>query len=283
MNDENSLRRVSPERLSRARDLTHKAAQLVTKAARANLAPLPDDSHSNLTWDRDRGAFLSQPIVGGDGPYFVGLAVSGLELIVVRDGREIAARKLAGDTDNDATDWLDAQLAAAGLAPIASTSLPYDLPSSVERISAYELDGGADDLAVLASWYRLADELLSAFAERNQDLKPGPSPVRCWPHHFDIATYVGLEKGGGETARGIGIGMSPGDESYDEPYFYINPWPHPDPDGLPQLPPPGHWHTQGFVGAIATATEILSLSTISGELPLFISAAFATGRKILGK
>jgi hypothetical protein len=45
---------------------------------------------------------------------------------------------------------------------------------------------------------------------------------------------------------------------------------------------PGHWHTEGFVGAIATAEEVLSLDGIAARLPVFISGAFALGREILG-
>lgn len=282
MNDQDNIRRVAPERLSTARDLAHKAVQLLTKAARANLAPVPDDSHSNLGWDRKRGAFLSQPIVGKSGTTFIGFAVSDFELIVIRDGRETVTRKLAGDADADATKWLDTQLANAGLEPTASTTLPYELPASVEQIDTYALDGVAEDLEVLASWFMLADEVLAATAEKYTNLHPGPSPVRCWPHHFDLATYVGLEDGEFETARGIGVGMSPGDGTYGEPYFYVNPWPHLSPDSLPQLPAPGHWHTEGFVGAIATASEILSLSDMDKELPLFVDAAVAIGRTMLG-
>ena len=160
--------------------------------------------------------------------------------------------------------------------------LPYDLPASVAGIEVYSTDGLGDALAALSAWFSLADAQLADFAAAQARLLPGPSPVRCWPHHFDIATYVGLGAGDAETARGIGVGMSPGDESYGQPYFYINPWPHLDAASLPELPPPGHWHTQGFVGAIATAEKVLSLSDIETELPTFIAAAFAIGRKKLG-
>ena len=106
--------------------------------------------------------------------------------------------------------------------------------------------------------------------------------MRCWPHHFDIGTYVQLQAGDSETAKGIGIGMSPGDESYDQPYFYINPWPHMDPSGLPKPPAPGHWHTEGFVGAIATGEEILTLEDVSRGLHNFVKRAFDIGRQQIG-
>jgi len=134
----------------------------------------------------------------------------------------------------------------------------------------------------LSAWFNLADSLLSEFAASNANLVPGPSTVRCWPHHFDIATYVALEAGDFESARGIGVGMSPGDESYDEPYFYVNAWPHPTGEALPTLPSPGHWHTDGFVGAIATATDIVKLDDVPGGLKAFVHGAFTINRSILG-
>ncbi|MDH3233508.1 MAG: hypothetical protein OEQ29_08265 [Alphaproteobacteria bacterium] len=254
----------------------------MTKAARANLPAAPDDSHSNLGWDRRRWAFLTQPIPGTNGTIAIGFAVASFELFLVRDGRETAACKLAGLADADAASWLDTELAKTDLQPISAATLPYDLPASVEQISTYTLDGVTEELEVLASWYSLADRVLQALVEKHSDVHPGPSPVRCWPHHFDIATYISLEEGDFETARGIGVGMSPGDDTYGEPYFYVNPWPHLSPDTLPELPAPGHWHTQGFVGAIATASEVRSLSDIDKELPLFADAAVAIGRTMLG-
>ena len=76
--------------------------------------------------------------------------------------------------------------------------------------------------------------------------------------------------------------MSPGDESYQQPYFYVNPWPHLDADGLPPAPAPGHWHRDGFVGAIATGEELLDCSNIQHELLDFVTRAFETGRGQLG-
>ncbi len=106
--------------------------------------------------------------------------------------------------------------------------------------------------------------------------------MRCWPHHFDIATYVQLEEGNFESAKGIGIGMSPGDESYDQPYFYINPWPHMDPQKLPDAPVPGHWHTQDFVGAIATGGEVLTATGAETAMQSFVRTSFEIGRAHLG-
>jgi hypothetical protein len=97
--------------------------------------------------------------------------------------------------------------------------------------------------------------------------------VRCWPHHFDIAILVGLEQGDPEHARSIGIGLSPGDDYYAQPYVYACPYPKPDTADLPALPPGGRWHTREFFGAVATASDLLALPDPRKALLQVIDAA----------
>jgi hypothetical protein len=47
---------------------------------------------------------------------------------------------------------------------------------------------------------------------------------------------------------------------------------------LPALPPPGRWHTQGFVGAVATAEEILALDDRRAGVLAIVRAAYEGGR-----
>ena len=63
--DWSTLGNKSPTALVRARNLTHHAVQWVSKAARANLEAVADDSHAGLFWNTERGAFLSQPLAAG--------------------------------------------------------------------------------------------------------------------------------------------------------------------------------------------------------------------------
>ena len=84
--------------------------------------------------------------------------------------------------------------------------------------------------------------------------------MRCWPQHFDIAFLVALEEGPPESARSIGIGVSPGDGYYAQPYLYVSPYPRPDTENLPALPQGGRWHTKDFFGAVATGMDLLELS-----------------------
>ena len=54
--------------------------------------------------------------------------------------------------------------------------------------------------------------------------------------------------------------MSPGDGGYEEPYWYVNLWPYPEKTRLGNLSV-GHWHTEGWIGAILTASELLGSSS----------------------
>ena len=52
--------------------------------------------------------------------------------------------------------------------------------------------------------------------------------------------------------------MSPGDTSYDEPYFYVGPSPRPRFDVAPLAI--GHWHSTDWFGAALTASEVVEKS-----------------------
>ena len=107
------------------------------------------------------------------------------------------------------------------------------------------------------------------------------SPVRCWPHHFDIATLWTLGDGDAQTAPSVGIGMCAGDGYYAQPYFYVTPWPRPAPERLPPLPPPGDWHTTDFVGAVLTGEAIVALPDRITRTRQFLDAAANVARRLV--
>ncbi len=64
-----------------------------------------------------------------------------------------------------------------------------------------------------------------------------------WPHHFDFS----VEWFTGNKDEQIGTGISPGDEQYNGPYLYMNPWPFNEKVRENKLPV-GIWHTSGWNG-----------------------------------
>ena len=79
------------------------------------------------------------------------------------------------------------------------------------------------------------------------------------------------------------LGFAPGDSSYDEPYFYITPWPYPDTANLPFLEG-GHWHTEGWMGAVLVASELIEAGDSADEalyLMDFLDSGVAACRQLL--
>jgi len=261
------LRNHAPTALAAARALAHRAAQWPARAACANLVPAPDDSHASLAWDPDMAALLGQPLDGG---VRVGLRMAVHELVFTTESR-CDAFPLSGRPDAEVGNWLDHKLAAEGLKPASGTKLPYEMPSTMFARAGEE----ALRFPAIALWFAAAAEVLEELRKKYARFKPGPSPVRCWPHHFDIAILVVLEEGRAESARSIGIGVSPGDNYYAQPYLYVSPYPNPDVADLPPLPPGARWHSKDFFGAVATATDLLALPDPRAGLTRIVDAAFA--------
>ena len=138
-------------------------------------------------------------------------------------------------------------------------------------------DAPAEALSELAGWFADADLVLQEVAQ-----DPQASAVRVWPHHFDIAVLHTLDPElGAEAGRSIGVGMTPGDGGYAEPYLYVTPYPYPEAPDVPELPA-GGWHTEGWFGAVLTGSEVTGRgaqqrATVEG----FVDAAVRASRELL--
>ena len=159
-----------------------------------------------------------------------------------------------------------------------TTRKHYEIPThAVAGGAAFGASPAA--LATLAAAYHDAWLLTSGVAAR--DL--AASPPRCWPHHFDLATLVTLPATRHDAPPTIGVGLSPGDEWYAEPYLYVGPYPHPPVASLPRLAR-GHWHTVGWVGAVHTLAELIAASDGAAQAQaahLFVTEAMEACRALL--
>jgi hypothetical protein len=278
--DWSKLGRTPPAALAGARNLAHHAVQWPTRAARANLKAAPDDRHSAFSWEASHAALFTRGLPAKGGEVRVGIRVPRLEMIITRGDNVLDAYQLGGKTDAQAGAWLDSKLRVLGLKPAGDVRLPYELPDHPLGGAPYHLAMLGRELGELARWFGGSADALEEFRSKLTGLRS--SPVVCWPHHFDIATLVSLEEGSPANARSIGVGASPGDEYYAQPYFYVSPWPRFDGEKLPDPPAPGHWHTEGFFGAVLTGEDILAMKDRGRGLMSFITSAFDIGRKRLG-
>jgi hypothetical protein len=239
-----------------------------------------------MIWDAGHQRFstLRLPSATGDRELCLvmpALGRPGVTLALQRADIVEAQQDLDGISKAAALRWLDERLTEVGLKPASPVVLPYELPSEVADVDVFEITAQAAALASLAAWFDIGASTLAELDERHRRSIPGVGPIWVWPHHFDIASYIRLDGSSAESAPGIGVGLSPGDESYDQPYFYVNPWPRPALNDLPGAPAPGHWHTTGFIGAVATARELLATLDVSSSALAFANDAVATARKLL--
>jgi hypothetical protein len=267
--------------LKEARLQAHYAVQWLARAARAYIPAKPDDSHTNLGWEPAINGFATHPLPGGER---VGVSIAAMALIVLgAEGGPRAALALPTRKDSDAHAWLGGQLQDLSLNPAKlDAPSPWEMPAHpVGDGAPYEGAPLAAARTELAAWFANADRSLGRVRSDYVARQLTVSPVRCWPHHFDIAALIALEGGDPEHARSVNAGLSPGDGSYDEPYFYVSPWPYPDTKKLPPLPSPGHWHTDGFLAAVAPATQIASTADQQEAVDDFLDTAVAAAIKAL--
>jgi hypothetical protein len=247
----------APRSLVDARLQLHHAAQLVAAVGKSLIEPRPDDSHPSFAWDA-AARVLAGHGVSGARPFRAALRPAELQLLLLDgEGKAADSLGLAGRTLEEGYAWLRRVIEVRFDRPLASglTRAGYELPPHpVARGAPFALEP-AEAFAELGRWYANADALLVDLARRTA----AASEVRCWPHHFDLATLVTLEADPrGRATRTVGLGLSPGDDAYPEPYAYVTPWPYPEASReLPPLPS-GRWHREGFTAAILTGSELVA-------------------------
>jgi hypothetical protein len=273
------LRGIDQRRLSMARLQAHHAAQWLARAARAYVPPQPDD-HTNLGWSNTFDGFTTHLMQGG---MCLSLKIADLTLVLHCGERTIQSFSLDGRTDAQARQWLGEQLGARGLdARALDAPSPYEMPAhAVTQGGAYGVEDVADALVEIAAWFANAEFLLVRVQRQMIGRMLTVSDVRCWPHHFDFATLISFPTRGTDVTGYVGAGLSPGDEYYDEPYFYVSVYPKPDGAALPRVPKLGHWHTYGFTAAIAAAHQIVAANNQEDEVDEFLRATVDVAIKIL--
>ncbi|MEM6819071.1 MAG: hypothetical protein AAF578_09770 [Pseudomonadota bacterium] len=249
-----SLFDINPKQIAESRVLVHLACQPLSRAARANRVAESDDSHSSFGWHAGYNALVTLPL-GQAQRFQLGFGFSDVSVLWFEEDR-IVDRLHVGDSDELGLNaWVDQHLVRAGLVSIAEAQMPYTLEATPEFATLADMDR---EVRILGDWFGVAHEVIVEIVQAFEEIAVRPPSIRCWPHHFDLAVLLQLDEGDAEVARSVGVGLSPGDEHYDQPYFYCSPWPVSEATALPELPPPLRWHTQGFTSAIALAVDLHS-------------------------
>jgi hypothetical protein len=277
------LHAVDQKRFREARLQAHHASQWLARTARAYIPSQPDDHHTSLSWDHVLEGFTTDPLLDGT---WLSLQLPTLTL-ALHDGDRAAiidSLSLNDRRDPSVCKWLGEILGARSLDPRALyVPSPYEIPThAIVQGTAYDSIGSKDCMVELVAWFANAELLLGHVQGQMTGRKLTASLVRCWPHHFDLATLITLAMRSSGTTGYVGVGFSPGDDYYDEPYFYVSVYPDPDAAILPSLPKLGHWHTREFTAAVMPAHKLLAAQNQRGEADNFLQVAVTAAIGLLG-
>lgn len=231
----------------------HYASQLVAVVGFSLLPHQKDYSHISLQWDDKNYAFLGQQIPATK-PFRAALRLNPLSLLILDlKGNEIANLPLNKITIGEALKWLESKLPINGDKKLADPLAKYG-----DNFPKHPLKNGGkfnvnyeafDELArYYSNTYKVLNEIITKL---NLSY-----PIYVWPHHFDMAVLIPKGKSKDNVEKSVGLGFSPGDNSYPEPYWYVLPWPKPELKDIPSNQEVGFWHREGWVGAVLLASSI---------------------------
>ena len=259
--------------LSNARAELHHAAQVANAPAISYLAPAPDDSHTTFGWSRDLRAFVSQQ-VPLPRPRRFALRPADCKLLTIDDaGTTLSSFSFRGQTLDDAHEWTRAACEkAGGDRSLYRSAKHYEIPAHPVATGArFVADAGAD--RAFSQLWSNAHHFLQAVAATNS----GASTVRLWPHHFDLGLIVTIDD-----KRSVGVGFTPGDHYYDEPYWYVSPYPRPTAATRPVLDAGAHWHEQDFFSAVLPWSAYSASSHPGDAVAAYLRSALRGARSLLG-
>lgn len=260
--------RAAPAELSNVRIQSHHAIQWLSRVARAILPEEDDEdgSNGNLGWSHSLGGLVTHSF--DDQCLQVGFRFADAKLVLMeQDSRDetkmrvFEERSVHGQSDADIGNWL---VSKSGLLRFDPADLHADFPypdfphHPLQDGARYALDPKDGRLAELGRWFANGASLLDEIVEKYKDRVPGPTRPRIWPHHFDVGMLIFMEQRSMRESRVLSLGLSPGDDLYAEPYFYLAHYPLPRRETLPDLPRPGTWQAdQQFTGAILRGNDLV--------------------------
>jgi hypothetical protein len=96
-------------------------------------------------------------------------------------------------------------------APITTLGAAAELAGVELAVDDRPLDVDLDAVRFVAELYAVGQAALTVMASFFVD--ESPAEIQLWPEHFDLATSVAE----------VNYGISPGDETHDQPYAYVGP------------------------------------------------------------
>ena len=166
--------KINPQALTESRLQLHYAVQYIAATGAALLEPLPDYSHSSITWHPALDVFVGTVIPAAQ-PFQVALDPVSLTLILLDPQNDtITSLPLHGKTMLEGLDWLHQEISILGAD--ASKIVFLDYPPPPDDFPDHPLAHGASfdasqstALRALAAYYTIAHRLLQTIVSTNNN------------------------------------------------------------------------------------------------------------------
>ncbi len=249
------FRPVDIDELAMVRNQYHQAVQSVAAVGRKFLPEVKNDKNGSLIWVPGLTRLAGQWVKGSQS-FRSSISFEDFCVYLVDDKvNTISKFELEGKTQSQMLIWLEEQIGKLGLdASDLTMNLPYKIPQ-------YPTQSGEPFSVDLRMAQELSKYYHNAFVSIRElaiDFGIKKPEIVIWPHHFDLAISIVLKDTGDEdTNTTIQMGISPGDHEFDQPYFYINTWPHVDTSHFEKLTNGALWHEDEWTGAVLLIKHVM--------------------------
>ncbi|MGD9829142.1 MAG: hypothetical protein AB7U66_10475 [Hyphomicrobiaceae bacterium] len=276
-----AIDRVAPRELGQARHQTLNAVQWLARVMMSCALPPPARGGRPLQWIDDRRALTTPDLLPG---ITLELLIPSLSLeFKDRIDRTSERVELDRRTPEQIDTWVLIEMSHRGLdATSYGAPLPWQIAQPMTgdyvEFAARAIQG---ELTTLANWLSNAEALLQEIASDWLAAGFPATPVGCWPQGLLMATLLTVTTADRRPSPTLSVGLSPGNEYYNEPFFYVVPSERPRFGTPPSLGSIGHWNERGFTGAVLTASSVIETKSRYDEVLAFLMTSIAQCREAL--
>lgn len=192
----------------------HQAAQYLAAAGISFVKAEDDDSHTNLDWDSSSHKLLTHPFLPSN--FQLSLNFDTLALEWLKNGLVQSIISLESNTHAEILIWINFQVENTDIVGKYKYKFHYNLPyDDLSNSNVFKFDH--NKVKIISNYLDTAQLKLIEFLKKHQ-LK---SPIRIWPHHFDLGIYTEINK---EHNLFLGAGYAIPDSWINDFYYYATGW-----------------------------------------------------------
>ena len=192
----------------------HLASQYLAAAGISFLPQMDDDSHINLGWDEENNRLTTHPF--GKAEFQIGLNIKSGELEWLKNGRVVSKINVLTSTHKDLLNWINREVLIHEIGKDYQYQFNYDLPyAPIGNGDSFHFD--QEERLAYIRLLTTAQRAFKGFLVDN-DLA---SPIRLWPHHFDLGIYAQLNA---EMGLYLSAGLAISDSLVEDVYYYASGW-----------------------------------------------------------